>query len=254
MPRPVATGVLEEEIFDQGSGVETVAAAPAFRGGGLRFTVTGAGATVDRGDRRRSRSRPTSRSRAPSSSPRPTRAARPRSASPSPSRPRGGPVAPPALEAAEWSIPATAEVAAGSHAGVIEIAAAAPAAGAVAIEWSDAAAPAGAGLRDDRARRRAAGGWTTPRGPGRNAVAAGASEGRHRHPLPAGGRRPLVGLCPRPQGLRRAAGGRRLLAPDRAHAGDARDGAADLRLRLPVHALPDGSARTSRTTASSAAT
>ena len=53
--------------------------------------------------------------------------------------------APPALEAGDWSIPATAEIAAGRHAGVVEVAAAGPAASAVALEWSDAAAP-GAGL------------------------------------------------------------------------------------------------------------
>ena len=47
-------------------------------------------------------------------------------------------VAPPALEAADWSIPATAEIASGRYAGVVEVAAAGPAANAVALEWSDA--------------------------------------------------------------------------------------------------------------------
>ncbi len=44
---PVAKGKLPEEIFDQGSGVQTVEAAADFTGEDLRFAVTGAGATVD---------------------------------------------------------------------------------------------------------------------------------------------------------------------------------------------------------------
>ena len=44
---PVAKGGLEEEIFDLGSGVETVAAGADFTGEDLRFAVTGAGATID---------------------------------------------------------------------------------------------------------------------------------------------------------------------------------------------------------------
>lgn len=46
-PPPVARGELLEEIFDQGSGVQTVAAAPDFTGENLAFSVAGAGATVD---------------------------------------------------------------------------------------------------------------------------------------------------------------------------------------------------------------
>jgi len=44
---PVAQGGLPEEIFDQGSGVQTVAAAADFAGESLAFGVAGAGATVD---------------------------------------------------------------------------------------------------------------------------------------------------------------------------------------------------------------
>ena len=46
---PVARGGLEEEIFDLGSGVQTVAAGADFTGEGLTFTVTGAGATIEPG-------------------------------------------------------------------------------------------------------------------------------------------------------------------------------------------------------------
>ena len=46
---PVAKGGLFDEVFDLGSGVQTVAAAAAFTGEALRFAVTGAGATVDQG-------------------------------------------------------------------------------------------------------------------------------------------------------------------------------------------------------------
>ena len=63
------------------------------------------------------------------------------------------PVGPPALEAAEWSIPATAEIATGRFAGVIEVAGTSPAANAVAIEWTDAAGAAGAGAAGHGARR-----------------------------------------------------------------------------------------------------
>ena len=44
---PVAKGGLEEEIFDLGSGVQTVAAGADFTGEALRFAVSGAGATID---------------------------------------------------------------------------------------------------------------------------------------------------------------------------------------------------------------
>ena len=44
---PVAKGKLPEEIFDQGSGVQTVETAADFTGEALRFAVTGAGATID---------------------------------------------------------------------------------------------------------------------------------------------------------------------------------------------------------------
>ena len=44
---PEAVGTILEEIFDEGSGTQTVDARPFFRGEGLGFTVTGAGATVD---------------------------------------------------------------------------------------------------------------------------------------------------------------------------------------------------------------
>ena len=47
-PAPVAVeGVLADVGFDQGSGMQTVAAAPAFAGEALRFAVEGAGATID---------------------------------------------------------------------------------------------------------------------------------------------------------------------------------------------------------------
>ena len=47
-PAPVVVeGMLADLGFDQGSGVQTVAAAPAFAGEGLRFAVEGAGATID---------------------------------------------------------------------------------------------------------------------------------------------------------------------------------------------------------------
>jgi PKD repeat protein len=44
---PVARGALFEEIFDVGSGVQTVAAGADFVGAALSFAVTGAGATID---------------------------------------------------------------------------------------------------------------------------------------------------------------------------------------------------------------
>ena len=44
---PVAAGNLFEEIFDEGSGAQTVAAAGDFTGLGLSFAVTGAGAEID---------------------------------------------------------------------------------------------------------------------------------------------------------------------------------------------------------------
>ena len=44
---PVAKGGLDEEVFDLGSGVQTVAAGADFTGEGLSFAVTGAGATID---------------------------------------------------------------------------------------------------------------------------------------------------------------------------------------------------------------
>ena len=44
---PVAKGGLFEEVFDLGSGVQTVAAGPDFTGANLTFTVSGAGATID---------------------------------------------------------------------------------------------------------------------------------------------------------------------------------------------------------------
>ena len=44
---PVAKGGLADEVFDLGSGVQTVAAAADFTGAGLVFSVTGAGATID---------------------------------------------------------------------------------------------------------------------------------------------------------------------------------------------------------------
>jgi hypothetical protein len=43
---PTAKGELDEEIFDLGSGVQTVAAAADFTGENLTFTVSGAGATI----------------------------------------------------------------------------------------------------------------------------------------------------------------------------------------------------------------
>ena len=59
---PVAKGLLDEEVFDVGPGVETVAAGPDFVGAALSFTVTGAGATIDPRTGW-SASRPTSRCR-----------------------------------------------------------------------------------------------------------------------------------------------------------------------------------------------
>ena len=44
---PGVSGTLPEEIFDHDSGVQTVEAAGVFTGQGLRFSVTGAGATID---------------------------------------------------------------------------------------------------------------------------------------------------------------------------------------------------------------
>lgn len=44
---PTAAGALVEEIFDQGSGVQTVAAAGDFTGAALTFAVAGAGAGID---------------------------------------------------------------------------------------------------------------------------------------------------------------------------------------------------------------
>jgi hypothetical protein len=44
---PSLAASLPEEIYDQDSGIQTVAAAAAFAGGGLRFSVSGAGATID---------------------------------------------------------------------------------------------------------------------------------------------------------------------------------------------------------------
>ena len=218
-PEPVA-GVLDEEIFDQGSGVWTVDAAPAFRGGGLRFAVSGAGATVDA--LTGVISIPTAVALEDRVIVTATNSGGSASLDFAVTVEAEVIVAPPALEAADWSIPATAEIAAGRFAGVVEVAAASPAANAVALEWSDAAAPAGAGLpltalggaaladgrplggRAERRRRR-----------GR--------EGRRQHPLPPGGRRPLVGLCSADRkGFAAPAAARRLLAADRAHAGDAR--------------------------------
>lgn len=46
-PAPTLVGELLDEVFDQETGPETVAAAPAFAGGGLVFSVTGAGASID---------------------------------------------------------------------------------------------------------------------------------------------------------------------------------------------------------------
>ena len=46
-PAPVAAGELPDEVFDQGSGTETVPTAFAFGGAGLRYAVTGAGAGID---------------------------------------------------------------------------------------------------------------------------------------------------------------------------------------------------------------
>ena len=44
---PQAVGTIFEEVFDQDWDVQTVEAKPFFRGEALRFTVTGAGASVD---------------------------------------------------------------------------------------------------------------------------------------------------------------------------------------------------------------
>ncbi|WP_181164611.1 exo-alpha-sialidase [Amaricoccus solimangrovi] len=44
---PVLRGELPEEIFDRGTGVQSVAAAGVFEGQGLRFSVSGAGALID---------------------------------------------------------------------------------------------------------------------------------------------------------------------------------------------------------------
>ena len=44
---PTVSGTLPEEIYDQGTGIQSVAAASVFQGGGLSFSVSGAGATID---------------------------------------------------------------------------------------------------------------------------------------------------------------------------------------------------------------
>jgi hypothetical protein len=46
-PAPTVVGELLDEVFDQGTGPETVAAAPAFAGEALVFAVSGAGASID---------------------------------------------------------------------------------------------------------------------------------------------------------------------------------------------------------------
>lgn len=43
---PAAVGIISEEIFDQGSGAQTVATATAFSGAALTYSVSGAGATI----------------------------------------------------------------------------------------------------------------------------------------------------------------------------------------------------------------
>ena len=171
-PEAVA-GVLDEEILDQGPGIWTVAAAPAFRGGGLRFAVTGAGASVDALTGVISIS--TVAALADTVTVTATNSGGVVSLAFAVTIEAEVIVAPPALEAADWSIPATLELASGRHAGVVEAAAAGPAAGAVALEWSDAAAPAGAGLPLTALGGRR---WRMddPSGAGRNAVAAGASK------------------------------------------------------------------------------
>ena len=171
-PPATVAGVLGEEILDQGIGVFTIEAAPAFRGGGLSFAASGAGATVDALTGVISI---------------PTEAALSATVTVTATNSGGSaalafPVtveaetvtAPPALAAADWSIPATAEVAAGRHAGIVEAASAGPAANAAALEWSTAAAPStGLALTALGGRR-----WRMDdsTGAGSNAVAAGATK------------------------------------------------------------------------------
>jgi len=173
-PAPaVIAGVLDEEILDQGQGVVTLAAAPAFSGGGLSFAVSGGGATIDAATGLLSI--PTDAAR----SARVTVTATNSGGSVSVAfdltvEPAETVSAPPALEAGEWSIPTTTETASGRHAGVVEVAATGPAASAVALEWTDAATP-GAGLTLTALGGRR---WRMddPSGAGRNAVAAGGSK------------------------------------------------------------------------------
>jgi hypothetical protein len=44
---PVAVGALPDEVFDQGTGVQSVPTAFVFQGAALRYSVTGAGASID---------------------------------------------------------------------------------------------------------------------------------------------------------------------------------------------------------------
>ncbi|HVH02472.1 MAG TPA: hypothetical protein VM891_05905 [Amaricoccus sp.] len=175
-PAPaVVAGVLDEEILDQGAGSFVLAAAPAFSGGGLSFAVAGAGATIDAATGMLSI--PTDTARSDRVTVTATNSGGAASVGFAVTVEAGEtPTAPPALAAANWSIPATAEIAAGRHAGVVEVAATGPAAAAAALEWTDAAAPgAAAGLTLTALGNRR---WRMddPSGAGRNAVAAGGAK------------------------------------------------------------------------------
>lgn len=171
---PVAVGALEEEILDQGTGVWTVPAAPAFRGLGLRFSVTGAGASVDAATGVVSLA---------------TDVARATTVAVTATNSGGaatvsfrvtieaaeGPKTPLALGASGWSVPATVEVSPSRYAGVIELSAAGPAAAAVALEWRDASLPAGTTLAATALGNRR---WRMddPTGAGRNLVLPGGTK------------------------------------------------------------------------------
>ena len=185
-PAPVAVaGVLDEEILDQAPGSFTLEAAPAFRGGGLRFAVAGAGATVDAATG--AIAIPTAARLSDTVTVTATNSGGSASLAFAVTVEAEAITAPPALAAADWSIPATAEVAAGRFAGVVEVAAAGPAANAAGLDWSVAATPdAGLALTALGNRR-----WRMddPTGAGTNAVAAGATRSgiALRYRLAAGG-------------------------------------------------------------------
>ena len=157
-----------------GAGIWTVAAAPAFRGGGLRFAVSWRRRDrrrADRGDLDSDRGRARRHGHRHRDQLGRRRLARLRRHH----RGRGDRRAAGARGRRLVDPGDRSSSPAGRYAGVVEAAAAGPAANAVALEWSDAAAPAGAGLPLTALGGRR---WRMddPSGAGRNAVAAGASK------------------------------------------------------------------------------